>query len=181
MANDYELVRYIRNADSNVATGALNFPGDDRGDIAVGGVGYVTPLERQQASALGVQLDPISEEDARNLGLDVPDAPGEQAAAAEPNADLKGVSKSKLEEIAEAENVDLSEASNNEQRADAIRQARAAQPEGEASLPATAPAGGTPAVAPATTAGSGPGAAAGGSTTTGGTAAGGTSTGSGPA
>lgn len=70
MSTDNVLVRYTRNADSSVATAALTF--DGRPDLAIGQVGYVSEQEINQAQALGVVLEPITEDEVAELGLEVP-------------------------------------------------------------------------------------------------------------
>lgn len=127
MSDDTTLVRYVRNADER-ATGAIAFPDDDRDDLAIGGVGYMTTAEISRAAAYGVLVEPISEADARELGWEPPSQ----------EKPLEELSKAELEEIAAAEGIDLSGARSNADKAARIQEARAGQSEGEGSLPATA-------------------------------------------
>lgn len=140
------LVKYIRNADSGVSTGAIKL-GDDREDIVIGGVGYVSADEINILATHGVILEPIDEQDARDQGLLV-DAPAESLPL---SADL---TQDQIDEIAGAEGVDISGARSKAKAVELIQDARAKQDEGAASLPATASSGPAAPVAPATTAGS---------------------------
>lgn len=77
--SDMVLVKYVRNADDSVATGALTFHDDtDRPDLVIGGEGLVTPAELDRATALGVVLelvddglDASSADDIRQLADDL--------------------------------------------------------------------------------------------------------------
>lgn len=128
---DTTLVRYLRNADDTLSTAAITF-GDDRDPLVIGGVGYMTAAEVGRAESYGIILQVVTEDDLADLGIS---APGVEAVSDEVDADL---GEKRLEEIAEAEGVDLSGKRSNKAKADAILAARSAQPEGVASLPATA-------------------------------------------
>lgn len=146
MSKNNVLVKYVRNADPGVSTGAITHD-DDREDLVIGGVGYVSPDEINILSSYGVVLEPIDEKDARDQGLLV-DAPPESLPL---SADL---SQEDINKVAEAEGVDISGARSKAKAVELIEANRAKQDEGAASLPATAGAGPAAPVAPATTAGS---------------------------
>lgn len=136
------LVRYVRNADSSVATGSIKHLDDDRPDLNIGDIGYVTSTELAQAAGHGVVLEPLTEKEAEELGLELPTP----QVAEVPLGDLP---EKELERIAKDEGVDLTGKRSKADKAEAIQAARSAQPEGVASLPATAgPAGSTPAPTP---------------------------------
>lgn len=156
------LVRYVRNADTSVSTEAIKFHDDDRPDLLIGEVGYVTLEELHRAAALGVTLEIVSEEEAHELGLQTPEEKEETAPTPKPLSEMKS---GELDEVAENEGVDLTGIRSNAEKVSAIEAARAAQPEGRESLPATATTGApTPTTSGAGTAGSGPGLAPGGGT-----------------
>lgn len=156
------LVRYVRNADTSVSTEALKFHDDDRPDLLIGEVGYVTPTELHLAASYGVTLEPVSEEEAHELGLQTPE---EKEAANPTPKPLSEMKSGELDDVAEAEGVDLTGKRSNAEKVTAIEEARAAQPEGRDSLPATATTGApAPTTSGAGTAGSGPGLAPGGGT-----------------
>lgn len=129
------LVRYTRNADDNVSTGALKFHDDDRGDLVIGELGYVTEKELHQFAAYGIVLEPFTVEDAQEHNLVVPAKPGEGDDSEVLSADL---GQDRLVEIAADEGVDLTGKRSNQAKADAIQAARDDQNSGAASLPATA-------------------------------------------
>lgn len=146
MSDAKKLVRYVRNADDR-ATGALTFYDDDRPDLAIGAAGYVTDEELARAAAYGVVLEPIDESRAQELGIELPAAP---------ERPLDELSSKELEEIADAESIDLGGARTNAAKVERIQQARSGgSAEGEASLPATATTGPGAPVAPSESAGSG--------------------------
>lgn len=127
MSDANTLARYTRNM-TDAATGALTFPDDSRPDLPIGQVGYVTPEEMQLAAAHGVVLEEITEQDAQDLGLEVPkrDLP------------LSDMNNKDLRAIADAEGADITGKKTNADIVTAIEENRSAQPEGSASLPATA-------------------------------------------
>lgn len=71
---DLILVQYTGNADDNNNTGALSFS-DDRPDLKLGEVGWVTQQDFIIAANHGVQLKQVTDEDVNNLGKQVPDKP----------------------------------------------------------------------------------------------------------
>ena len=100
--------------------------------MLIGGVGYVTAAELHSAAAFGAVLEQVTPDDVAELGLELPE-PDE-----EPEVISKDLGRDRLEEIASEEGVDLTGKRSNQEKADAILEARAAQPVGAASLPATA-------------------------------------------
>lgn len=135
------LVKYVQNADHTVSTAAISM-GDDRPNIAIGGVGYVTDEELHRLVGFGAVLEPISEEDAIAEGL--LQAP-EEAAVAE--VSLNDLDNKGLRAVAEDEGVDVAGLKSNPDIAAAITKARAGVTTGPASLPAMASAN-PPAPAP---------------------------------
>lgn len=130
------LVRYTRNSDSTLATESLRFNDDDRSDLLIGELGYVTELEIHQAASHGIVLEPTDAAEAEDLGLDVPPSPNAEGEAGD---DLDGLSNAELRAKAKDEGIDLAGARSNEDITVAIREARAPEvPEGRDSLPATA-------------------------------------------
>jgi len=123
------LVRYLGNADGS-ATGALSFD-DDRPNISLGGVGYVTSDEIARLSTLGVVLDTsFTTDEADELGIPVPGEPTD-------TADLDSIDQlDVLKQIAADEGVETAGLRSKEAVRTAIvehRTAQAIQP------PATAP------------------------------------------
>jgi hypothetical protein len=121
------LVEFVRNA--NPADSTSRLTGLEDGDITIGHQGLMTDEEYDDAIATGKVVLRVIDENAEPEDEPTGD-------------DLDGLTKAKLEGIAEEEDIDLSSASNNEDRVRLIRESRsgtAAEPEGAQSLPATAP------------------------------------------
>lgn len=160
------LVLYVRNADPSAATAALRF-NDDRSDLEIGKVGWVTEDELHRAAAFGVTLEPIEESEAKERGLEIP--PKLSEVVAEEETPLRDRSLADLKTLA-IDEYDLDAETINKMRskdevATAIEDKQNAQPEGTDSLPATATSGPTPpTTSGAGSAGSGPGLAPGGGT-----------------
>jgi hypothetical protein len=137
------VVRYVRNADPNEGTAAVTLREPDRPNLELGGEpGALTDDEFNLLGTRGLILEEVDEGDERNAALQrVEDHIAQQSG----DDGLDGSTKPELEKIAKAEGVDLSDASNNEERVQLIREARAGVGgEGDESLPATATTGPTP-------------------------------------
>jgi predicted nucleic acid-binding Zn-ribbon protein len=173
MGESRQLYKYLANADPSEGTAEIVFD-DDRPNLVLGSdPGELSDEEVQNLSQRLVleAVDENSEEGKRARA-----AVEERRQAADPNADLEGANKTELETIADREGVDLAEAKNNEQRADAIRQAREGgdvDPLNPGNLPATATAGPTPPSPGGGGGAAGPGGSGGGGLTTGTTTGGG--------
>lgn len=130
MADDYIAVKYVRNADDNIATGAIKHLDDSRADIPIGGSGLVTEEEFNVLTSNGIVLEALDGDEAKEARtLSLPEGEEEQKP-------LHKLSNQELRGIAKAEGVDLSGLNKNSDIADAIVNAR--EGEGPESLPATA-------------------------------------------
>lgn len=148
MPNDDKfLVKYVRNADGNSATERLTFD-DDRKDLLIGKVGYVTQAEVSRVAAYGIILESITEAEAEEQGLELP-----EPEVVEPP--LRELSLDDLKDIAKDEGVEVAGLRSKDDFASAIESKRAGgQDEGRSSLPATAgtgPSGTTPTPSSAST------------------------------
>lgn len=116
------LVEYVSNASDDTATAVLS--GLEGGDIQLGGRGEATPEEISAAQSLGVVLRVVGDDEI------------------EPEVALEDISMAKLQERADELGVDRVGVRKKEELIEKIREHQAANPEGTASLPATAgPAG----------------------------------------
>lgn len=118
-------VKYLRNADPRAGTAGITLS-HDRETIPIGGEGVLTDEEYLKLSQT-LSLEVLDEAEQPDLSDDDPSID-----------DLEDKNQQELREIAEEEEVDLSGAKRNEEIKAAIRNKRNPQPEGAASLPATA-------------------------------------------
>lgn len=127
-------VKYLRNADPREGTAAIKHNNDDRDDLVIGQEGLITPREYAILSQ-SVVFEVIDSDEHPDLVDDVD----------QPVDDLEEKNVNDLRDVADQEDVDISGLQKKDEIRDAIRDARNPQPEGPASLPATASA---PAVPP---------------------------------
>lgn len=97
--NTMHLVHYVQNTEASSNTGVIAFHEEDRDDISLGQVGYVTEAELYRLGVYGVVLTPISEDEANELALTVPALRGAYAVTTAPAAPapVKPVDKDKTD------------------------------------------------------------------------------------
>lgn len=148
MGETRQLYKYAANADPSEGTAEISFD-DSRPNLVLGGSpGELSDDEVQALSQrIVLELVDANSEEGKAARAAAAEREAQQETAGNPHADLEGANKSRLEEIAKQEDIDLSAAKNNEERADAIRAARegrASDPLNPGDLPATATSGPTP-------------------------------------
>lgn len=132
MSNNNVLVRYTRNSDRHNGTQRLSFQ-DDRPDLLIGDVGYVSEDELKNSVRYGVILEPVTADQVHDLGMLTPEERVDDS-----DKPLDQYTNAELDQIARDEGVDLSGKNTKADRIEAIQQTRNPRRVGAASLPATA-------------------------------------------